>query len=173
MTFFAWLMFRLTSHWKQFRISGSSRIGNDLPVQAHPALDNSTPCMIGSSFLKSAGYEVADGAAHRVPDPGPRQGVFVRCPSRTPPINSLPWEPARHLEIRAEHGLAGQRDSYNPDHGIVADLLGILQVHSARFAPEVYDSRMAPFHAATFRPGWECKRNALLSAGFDLDWTIQ
>jgi hypothetical protein len=78
-----------------------------------------------------------------------------------------------HLEIRAEHGLAGQRDSYNPDHGIVADLLGILQVHSARFAPEVYDSRMAPFHAATFRPGWECKRNALLSAGFDLDWTIQ
>ena|ERR1022692_335897 len=58
-----------------------------------------------------------------------------------------------HLEIRAEHGLAGQRDSYNPDHGIVADLLGILQVHSARFAPEAYDSRMAPFHAATFRPG--------------------
>src|ERR1035441_9915285 len=41
MPFFAWLMFRLTSHWKQFRISGSSRIGNDLPVQAHPALDNS------------------------------------------------------------------------------------------------------------------------------------
>src|ERR1035438_4492625 len=43
MPFFAWLMFRLTSHWKQFRISGSSRIGNDLPVQAHPALDNSLP----------------------------------------------------------------------------------------------------------------------------------
>src|ERR1022692_3221497 len=45
MPFFAWLMFRLTSHWKQFRISGSSRIGNDLPVQAHPALDNSTACI--------------------------------------------------------------------------------------------------------------------------------
>src|ERR1022692_4756529 len=44
MPFFAWLMFRLTSHWKQFRISGSSRIGNDLPVQAHPALDNSSSC---------------------------------------------------------------------------------------------------------------------------------
>src|ERR1035438_3841771 len=44
MPFFAWLMFRLTSHWKQFRISGSSRIGNDLPVQAHPALDNSPVC---------------------------------------------------------------------------------------------------------------------------------
>src|ERR1039457_7216515 len=44
MPFFAWLMFRLTSHWKQFRISGSSRIGNDLPVQAHPAMDNSARC---------------------------------------------------------------------------------------------------------------------------------
>src|ERR1022692_2800124 len=36
MPFFAWLMFRLTSHWKQFRISGSSRIGND---QLPAALD--------------------------------------------------------------------------------------------------------------------------------------
>src|ERR1022692_2516206 len=42
MPFFAWLMFRLTSHWKQFRISGSSRIGNDLPVQAHPALETTS-----------------------------------------------------------------------------------------------------------------------------------
>src|ERR1017187_7681105 len=49
MPFFAWLMFRLTSHWKQFRISGSSRIGNDLPVQAHPALDNSPPCTASPS----------------------------------------------------------------------------------------------------------------------------
>src|ERR1039458_254454 len=41
MPFFAWLMFRLTSHWKRPPCPGSSRIGNDLPVQAHPALDNS------------------------------------------------------------------------------------------------------------------------------------
>src|ERR1022692_155127 len=53
MPFFAWLMFRLTSHWKQFRISGSSRIGNDLPVQAHPALDNSLRCLAGNIVIYS------------------------------------------------------------------------------------------------------------------------
>src|ERR1022692_2929833 len=41
MPFFAWLMFRLTSHWKQFRISGSSRIGNDLPDRKSTRLNSS------------------------------------------------------------------------------------------------------------------------------------
>src|ERR1019366_8021330 len=41
MPFFAWLMFGLTSHWKRFRISGSSRIGNYPARQAHHALGNS------------------------------------------------------------------------------------------------------------------------------------
>src|ERR1035441_3816411 len=74
MPFFAWLMFRLTSHWKQFRISGSSRIGNDLPVQAHPALDNSAGChpapqaieLIGALVKRSA-PRGAGGAGFRSP----------------------------------------------------------------------------------------------------------
>src|ERR1017187_3180340 len=68
MPFFAWLMFRLTSHWKQFRISGSSRIGNDLPVQAHPALDNSITC---SFYLNIA---TIDGLKERI-DETTRQRV--------------------------------------------------------------------------------------------------
>src|ERR1022692_650046 len=36
MPFFAWLMFRLTSHWKQFRISGSQLAAFDFAVrEAH------------------------------------------------------------------------------------------------------------------------------------------
>src|ERR1017187_2112990 len=58
MPFFAWLMFRLTSHWKQFRISGSSRIGNDLPVQAHPALDNSLSCGPGHCGITLTGWSI-------------------------------------------------------------------------------------------------------------------
>src|SRR2546428_10498016 len=38
------LPFRLISHWKQFDPSGSSRIGNEPPLQAHSALDNSEDC---------------------------------------------------------------------------------------------------------------------------------
>src|ERR1035437_5262327 len=70
MPFFAWLMFRLTSHWKQFRISGSSRIGNDLPVQAHPALDNSVGC-VGQAHC-------GDIRRHRVRSP-PRRVAPRQC----------------------------------------------------------------------------------------------
>jgi hypothetical protein len=35
------LSFRLIPHWNRFATSGSSRIGIELSVQAHPALDNS------------------------------------------------------------------------------------------------------------------------------------
>src|SRR5437762_10422957 len=38
------LSLRLISHWKHFAPPGSSRIGNEPPLQAHSALDNSTPC---------------------------------------------------------------------------------------------------------------------------------
>ena len=34
-------IFRLISHWNQIPPSGSLRIGNELPPQAHSALDNS------------------------------------------------------------------------------------------------------------------------------------
>src|ERR1022692_1456220 len=60
MPFFAWLMFRLTSHWKQFRISGSSRIGNDLPVQAHPALDNSGARQMSDNSDKMSDKKMKD-----------------------------------------------------------------------------------------------------------------
>src|ERR1017187_3630453 len=69
MPFFAWLMFRLTSHWKQFRISGSSRIGNDLPVQAHPALDNSAPlifCCLALPFVWQTVRKVSLIASSRI-----------------------------------------------------------------------------------------------------------
>src|SRR5205809_6774510 len=37
------LSLRLISHWKHFAPPGSSRIGNEPPLQAHSALDNSPP----------------------------------------------------------------------------------------------------------------------------------
>ena len=60
--------------------------------------------MIGSSFPKIGRHGVADSAGHRVPDPRPWQGVFVRC-HRAPRYRQPAGKPARHLEIRAEQGV--------------------------------------------------------------------
>src|SRR5213592_3933519 len=45
------LSLRLISHWKHFAPPGSSRIGNEPPLQAHSALDNSTPCDGGGEAI--------------------------------------------------------------------------------------------------------------------------
>src|ERR1022692_435777 len=50
-TFLAWLLFRLTSHWQQLSLSGSSGIANDLPGQAPPSFDNSSTCIYPPFFF--------------------------------------------------------------------------------------------------------------------------
>src|SRR5205823_9067023 len=48
------LSLRLISHWKHFAPPGSSRIGNEPPLQAHSALDNSIHCLHRDSLVTFA-----------------------------------------------------------------------------------------------------------------------
>src|SRR5256885_9846125 len=56
--------FRLIHHWNQTPLSGSSFIGITIPVQAHPALDNSWPGFTGAlSGLATGRFAITLNAA--------------------------------------------------------------------------------------------------------------